>query len=435
MHFKKLAMHLKARLFIALLPFLTVTAIAPLAQAFNSDHLKQLLKSNQCSNCDLSGAPLEGTNLSGANLQNTNLSNANLSGTNLSGTNLEGANLQNAILNNVYAFRANLTGTNFSNAILQNANLRETTLVGTNFTRADLRSVNLQGNNLGQAMFPGSNLRGANLSQTIGITIVSTRINTSHSALSDFATNLICPSSNPNQRSSVPNLEDLNKIAEQSGFRIQTTDFTGVNLTDTNLQNSVLMNSNLSNVDLTGANLRSACLVRVKLTGAKLDRTNWTAARLIETEIPSGDIKGAIAITPQRTEALRNKEFMAKITTGSMTRSQQAYYLENSQFTNKIQDLGLDFKPNDINYSYRVFVAPDRYPAALQVALPKSSELLTFIGIVHLTTILKNESTTIANLCVSEKPGTPMPLWNAIDYKNPKKGEPIACPSGFTPVK
>lgn len=426
----------KTRLFIALLPFSTITTIAPFAQAFNSDHLKQLLKTNQCSNCDLSGAPLEGINLSGANLRNINLSNANLSGTNLSGANLEGANLQNATLNNVYAFRANLTGANFSNATLQNANLQETTLIGTNFTRADLRSVNLQGNNLGQALFPGSNLSAANLSQTIGISIVSTRVGTNQSTLSDFATHSICPTIVANQgRYYVPNLEDLNKTAEQLGFKIQTTDFTGVNLTETNLQNSVLMNSNLSNVDLTRANLRSACLVRVKLTGAKLDRTNWTAARLIETEIPSGDIKGAIAITPQRAEALRNKEFMAKITTGSMNRSQQAYYLENSQFTNKIQDLGIDLKPNDSNYSYRVFVAPDRYPAALQVSLPKSSELLTFIGIVHLTTVLKDESTTIATFCVSEKPGTPMPLWSAIDYKNPKKGEPIACPSGFSPVK
>jgi hypothetical protein len=188
-------------------------------------------------------------------------------------------------------------------------------------------------------------------------------------------------------------------------------------------------------VDLTGANLRSACLLRVKFTGAKLDRTNWTAARLIDTEIPSGDIKGAIAITPQRTEALRNKEFMARITTGSMNRSQQAYYLENSQFSNKTENLGIDLKPNDSNYSYRVFVAPDRYPAALQVALPKSSELLTFIGIVHLTTVLKDESTTIATFCVSNKPGTPMPLWSAIDYKKTKKGEPIACPFGFTLVK
>ncbi|MCX5963413.1 MAG: hypothetical protein NT070_09785 [Cyanobacteria bacterium] len=94
-------------------------------------------------------------------------------------------------------------------------------------------------------------------------------------------------------------------------------------------------------------------------------------------------------------------------------------------------------RPNFTGYSYicsySLFVAPDRYPAAMQVALPKSPELLTFIGFVYVGKIL-DEATTIANLCVSEKPGTPLPLWSAIDYKNPKKGEQIACPFGFTPV-
>ena len=426
-------MHPKTSLFIALLPFLAITAIAPLAQAFNSDHLKQLLKSNQCSNCDLSSAPLEGTNLSGANLQNTNLSNANLSGTNLSGANLEGANLQNAILNNVYAFRANLTGTNFSNATLQNANLRETTLVGTNFTRADLRSVNLQGNNLGQALFPSSNLSGANLSQTIGIAIVSTRINTSQSALADFATHSICPTIVANQgRYYVSNLEDLNKTAEQLGFKTQTTDFTGVNMTDTNLENAVLMNSNLSNVDLTGANLRSACLVRVKLTGAKLDRTDWTETRLISTELPPGDFKGTIIANSQSSLSNLTKESEAKQSIGTLNRAQQAYYLENDRFTTNLESTGTGIKPDTGDYRYRLFVAPDRYPAAMQVGLPKSSDLLTFLGLVHAP---KQGGLAIAPLCVSEKPGTPMPLWNVIDYKKTKKGEPIACPFGFTPVK
>ncbi len=427
-------MHLKTRLFLASLPILPIVLLSSSAQAFNPEQLAQFLKTNQCQNCDLSNAPLERLNLSGANLQGANLSNAMLTGTNLSNANLQSANVQGANLNDAYLYRANLSSTNFSNANLQKASLRETTLIDTNFSRADLRSVDLQGNNLGQAMFPGSNLSGANLSKTIGIAIVSTRISTSQPALSNLAPHLICPTPVSNQRSYVPNLDDLDKNAEMSGLKIQTTDFTGVNMTDTNLENSVLMNSNFSNVDLTGANLRSACLVRAKFTGAKLDRTNWTAARLIETEIPSGDIKGAIALTPQRTEALRNKEFMPKVITGSMNRSQQAYYLEHSQFTNKIEDLGVNLKPNDSHYSYRVFVAPDRYPSAMQLALPKTSDLLTFLGLVYAPK-LDNQIVPIAALCVSEKSGTPLPLWSAIDYKNPKKGEPMACPTGFTLVK
>jgi uncharacterized protein YjbI with pentapeptide repeats len=426
-------MHLKTRLFLASLPILPIVLLSSSAQAFNPEQLAQFLQTKQCQNCDLSNAPLDRLNLSGANLQGANLSNAMLTGTNLSNANLQGANVQSANLNDAYLYRANLSGTNFSNAKLQKAYLRETTLINTDFSRADLQSVDLQGNNLGQALFPGSNLSGANLSQTIGITIVSTRVGTRQSPLSDLAPHFICFTPVANH-SRVPNLDDLYKSAEMSGFKIQTTDFTGVNMTDTNLENSVLMNSNFSNVDLTGANLRSACLLRAKFTGAKLDRTNWTATRLMETEIPSGDIKGAISLVPQRAAALRNRELTSRLNTGSLNRAQQAYYLENDRFTTSIEATGMGIKPDTEDYRYRLFVAPDRYPAAMQVALPKTSDLVTFLGLVYAPKF-DGQSATIAKLCVSEKPGTPMPLWSAIDYKNPKKGEPIACPFGFTPVK
>lgn len=429
-------MHLKTRLFLASLPILPIVFLSSSAQAFNPEQLAQFLKTNQCQNCDLSNAPLDRLNLSGANLQGANLSNALLTGTNLSNANLQGANVQGANLNDAYLYRANLSSTNFSNANLQKASLRETMLIDTNFSRADLRSVDLQGNNLGQAMFPGSNLSGANLSKTIGIAIVSTRFSTSQPALTNLAPQFICPISAANQLSYVPNLDDLNKNAEMAGFKIQTTDFTGVNMTDTNLENSVLMNSNFSNVDLTGANLRSACLLRVKFTGAKLDRTNWTAARLIETEIPSADIKGAIALTPQRSQAIRAKESEAQTYVRALNRVQQGYHLENNRFTTDLEAIGLGITADQNYYRYRLFVAPDRYPAAMQVALPKASDLLTFVGLVYAQkSDSDGQSDTIATFCVSEKPGTSLPLWSAIDYKNPKKGEPIACPTGFTLVK
>ena len=124
----------------------------------------------------------------------------------------------------------------------------------------------------------------------------------------------------------------------------------------------------------------------------------------------------------------------AKQSIGTLNRAQQAYYLENDRFTTNLEATGVGIKPDGADYRYRLFVAPDRYPAALQVALPKTSDLPTFIGLVHATK-LDRQTATIATLCISKKPGTPMPLWRMIDYKNSKKGEPIACPSGFTPTK
>lgn len=422
-------MHPKARLFIALLPFLTITAIAPLAQAFNSDHLKQLLKGNQCSNCDLSGALLEGTNLAGANLQNTNLSNANLSGTNLSGANLEGANLQNATLNNVYAFRANLTGTNFSNAILQNANLRETTLIGTNFTRADLRSVNLSNMELSGAVFSGANLSKANLSGVIAVTLKPL-------ISMDETQNLVEILGPQWNRLIVQSMCDPDIVTAAFGFETDPM--------PSQIKNLPIVGVNWSNVDFSEADLSNALLPKINLTGAKLIRSNLKNTCLFQAQVKNTNFEEADLTLANLKDVnlkeapdylvLRLKEREALQFVGGMTRAQQAYHLEKDRFATNLESIQMGIKPDTADYRYRLFVAPDRYPAALQVAIPKTSDLLTFLGLVYATK-LDGQTAAIANLCVSEKPGTPMPLWSAIDYKNPKKGGPIACPSGFTPVK
>ena len=61
------------------------------ATAFNSMDVQKLKTTNQCPNCDLSGASLRETNLSGANLTMANLSGANLSKSYMSGAKLNGA--------------------------------------------------------------------------------------------------------------------------------------------------------------------------------------------------------------------------------------------------------------------------------------------------------------------------------------------------------
>ena len=178
-----------------------------------------------------------------------------------------------------------------------------------------------------------------------------------------------------------------------------------------------------SEAHLYRANLTSAKLADVKLMDDKL--TNARGPRSIA-------LKPTDNPPPDRL-ALRLKEREALQLVGALNRAQQAYYLEKDRFTTNLDSIGV-VKPNTANYRYRLFIAPDRYPAAMQVALPKTSDLVTFLGLVYATK-LDGQSATIAKLCVSEKPGTPMPLWSAIDYKNPKKGDPIACPFGFIPVK
>ncbi|MBW4632118.1 MAG: pentapeptide repeat-containing protein [Iphinoe sp. HA4291-MV1] len=125
---------------LATAAFLTLINLSQTVQAANLEHVRQLLTSKQCQNCDLTGAGLVMADLSGADLSKANLAGANLSRANLSGADLRGANLSGVGL-----FGANLSGANLSGANLQNADLRNTYLVNAQFNSVNLNGINLQG--------------------------------------------------------------------------------------------------------------------------------------------------------------------------------------------------------------------------------------------------------------------------------------------------
>jgi tetratricopeptide (TPR) repeat protein len=120
--------------------FLTTISLTTSVQAANSEHIKQLLATKQCQNCDLINAGLVMADLSGANLSGANLTGANLSRANLSGADLRGANLSGASL-----FGVNLSEAKFSGANLAGADLRNTYLVNAELTGAYLNGANFQG--------------------------------------------------------------------------------------------------------------------------------------------------------------------------------------------------------------------------------------------------------------------------------------------------
>jgi len=64
----------------------------------NSVSLRRLLKTKQCTRCNLRGASLNGANLVGADLSDADLSNADLRGANMLGAHLTNANMSNAKL-------------------------------------------------------------------------------------------------------------------------------------------------------------------------------------------------------------------------------------------------------------------------------------------------------------------------------------------------
>ncbi|MBU4237178.1 MAG: pentapeptide repeat-containing protein [Proteobacteria bacterium] len=84
------------------------------------DNRKQLIETNSCPGCDLSGVNLDRENLTGANLEGANLSNVRL----------HLATLANANLRNTDLRDAEFGGSDLANADLRGADLRGTTFVG-----------------------------------------------------------------------------------------------------------------------------------------------------------------------------------------------------------------------------------------------------------------------------------------------------------------
>jgi uncharacterized protein YjbI with pentapeptide repeats len=124
---------------LAIVTSLSALIVLPV-QAENLDHVRTLLATKQCPQCDLSNSGLVFAKLANANLSQANLSGANLSRADLSGADLRQANLTGATL-----FGANLTGAKLDGAILTMADLRSAYLVGATYEGASLENVQLQG--------------------------------------------------------------------------------------------------------------------------------------------------------------------------------------------------------------------------------------------------------------------------------------------------
>ena len=129
--------------YISVILFSLATLIAVPSFSADEAHLKQLLETNECEKCDLSGADLKGRNLFRANLFRANLEDANLEDAKLEFANLKYTNLKNA---------------NLKYANLENANLFHATLSYADLSRANLKYTDLSG-----ASSEGLNLSGANL--------------------------------------------------------------------------------------------------------------------------------------------------------------------------------------------------------------------------------------------------------------------------------
>jgi type IV pilus assembly protein PilA len=141
--------------------------------------------------------------------------------------------------------------------------------------------------------------------------------------------------------------------------------------------------------------------------------------------IPLG-ILMAIALPSFLNQASKAKQSEAAQYVGAITRSEQAYFLENNKFAGTLAELGNPPGAKSIDYIYELQPIPGPRPAVLIQATPRKPVLKGFIGIV--TT---NKAGTEALICQSQKPSITLPTPTI-----PSKPEnPLACPAGMLPVR
>ncbi|GAB4232613.1 MAG: hypothetical protein Kow00121_60750 [Elainellaceae cyanobacterium] len=131
-------------------------------------------------------------------------------------------------------------------------------------------------------------------------------------------------------------------------------------------------------------------------------------------------------------EAGNARQAEAKNYIGSLNRAQQAYHIENGQFSFDMSALGVGVPAETENYSYQIYLY-DSDPIAMQVAIPRQPELNSYVGLVW-TENLDSSPTVVTRslLCESDMPSQAEPSDpNIVDGAT---GLELDCPPGFSPL-
>ncbi|MBK1990144.1 hypothetical protein A0J48_021890 [Sphaerospermopsis aphanizomenoides BCCUSP55] len=102
-------------------------------------------------------------------------------------------------------------------------------------------------------------------------------------------------------------------------------------------------------------------------------------------------------------QAKKARQAEGKTYVGSMNRGEQAYYVENNQFTADVEKLGIGINTETENYSYRINILSNT--AVQTIGVAKKAELTNFSGGVFVT----SNKSTVAILCQTETPSATTP--------------------------
>lgn len=114
-----------------------------------------------------------------------------------------------------------------------------------------------------------------------------------------------------------------------------------------------------------------------------------------------------------------------------LSRAQQAYYLEHGKFAADIKELGIIANLETEFYRYQILPQKDNKRSAAIAAVPKNSELPSYIGAVFVTQV-SGKTTTVTQICESDKPSTSPP---AMPTALASGSSEIQCPAGSHPLR
>ncbi|MEO1391459.1 MAG: type IV pilin-like G/H family protein [Cyanobacteria bacterium J06634_5] len=121
-------------------------------------------------------------------------------------------------------------------------------------------------------------------------------------------------------------------------------------------------------------------------------------------------ILSAIALPSFLNQANKARQSEARTYVGSMNRAQQAYYLENNEFADRIDILGLGISNDTETYDYRVDSTAGVEAGVSNIADPdgtNAASVKAYVGGVKIGSVPgSNEATTLAVLC--EAAGAPV---------------------------
>ncbi len=121
--------------------------------------------------------------------------------------------------------------------------------------------------------------------------------------------------------------------------------------------------------------------------------------------------------------------------TGTLVRSQQAYYLETSTFTPKFDDLmRQDDGYKSMSYRYQMTTfTQSKQPAVMILGRPTQRGLPTYVGLVRIVELGNQEMTSMATLCESTRAAAV--TVSARSIPKPQADGMPTCPTGFTSLR